>query len=229
MASSGPSLIFTGAVLRRFRRFFVARGFCLRFVSFSEAIFFFGANPSYPMETVSEKLSLTVPIETMEQFSLFQVVGLQIMSELEGFLKDNKIWHSFMSKPETVHTADASRETGVRLSRITKNLVCRGNNGEFALLVVPGDRRVNLKKAAEVLDTTNIKLLSFAEAESVSGYPPGGTPSIHHKTKMTVVLDKSLQQFETLFCGGGTRSRLLELRTADVVRLENAVVAEISE
>lgn len=165
----------------------------------------------------------------MEQFSLFPVIELKTMLDLERFLKDNNVWHSFVSKPETVHTADASRETGIRLSRITKNLVCRGNNGEFALLVIPGDRRVNIKKAAETLNTTNVKLLSFAEAESVSGYPPGGTPSIHHKTKMTVVIDKSLLSHETIFCGGGTRDRLLELRPEDIVRLENAVVAEISE
>ncbi len=151
------------------------------------------------------------------------------MLDLEGFLNDNNVWHKFVSKPETVHTADASRETGIDLSRITKNLVCRGNDGEFALLVIPGDRRVNIKKAAEALNTTNVKLLSFAEAESVSGYPPGGTPSIHHKTKMKVVVDKSLLSRETIFCGGGTRDRLLELRTEDIVRLQNALVAEISE
>lgn len=157
------------------------------------------------------------------------MIELRSMLDLEGFLNDNSVWHKFVSKPETVHTADASRETGIDLSRITKNLVCRGNEGEFALLVIPGDRRVNIRKAAEALNTTNVKLLSFAEAESVSGYPPGGTPSIHHKTKMKVVVDKSLLSLETIFCGGGTRDRLLELRTEDIVRLQNALVAEISE
>jgi Cys-tRNA(Pro) deacylase len=227
MASNGPSLVFTGAALRRFR--FVVRGFCLRFTGFFLEAIFFVANLNYSLGTVAMTPSLTVPIDSMEQFSLFHVIELKTMLDLEGFLKDNNVWHRFMSKPETVHTADASRETGIDLSRITKNLVCRDNNGQFALLVIPGDRRVNIKKAAEALNTTNVKLLSFAEAESVSGYPPGGTPSIHHKTKMTVVLDKSLLSRETIFCGGGTRDRLLELRTEDVVRMENAVVAEISE
>jgi Cys-tRNA(Pro) deacylase len=165
----------------------------------------------------------------MEQFSLFHAVEWETMLDLEDFLKSNDVWHNFVSKPETVHTADASRESGIPLSRITKNLVCRSSGGEFALLIVPGDRRVSIKKAAVALDTTNIKLLSFAEAESVSGYPPGGTPSIYHKTKMRIVLDKSLLDRETIFCGGGTRDRLLELRTEDVVRLGKAVVAEISE
>ena len=228
MASSGPRLVLTGAVLRRFRCF-VVRGFCLRLVGFFTEAILWVANSNYSLGTVAMKPSLTVTIDSMEQFSLFHVIELKSMLDLESFLKDNNVWHRFVSKPETVHTADASRETGIDLNRITKNLVCRGNDGTFALLVIPGDRRVNIKKAAEALNTTNVKLLSFVEAESVSGYPPGGTPSVYHKTKMTVILDKSLLGRETLFCGGGSRDRLLELRSEDVVRLQNAVVAEISE
>jgi len=50
-----------------------------------------------------------------------------------------------------------------------------------------------------------------------------------HKIKMQVVVDKKLLQFETIFGGGGDRTKLLELKTSDVVRLNNAVVAEITE
>jgi prolyl-tRNA editing enzyme YbaK/EbsC (Cys-tRNA(Pro) deacylase) len=62
-----------------------------------------------------------------------------------------------------------------------------------------------------------VRLLPFEEAESISGYPPGGTPSIGHRTQM-----------QTLFCGGGSRDRLLEVRVEDVIRLNSAVVAPIS-
>jgi Cys-tRNA(Pro)/Cys-tRNA(Cys) deacylase len=149
--------------------------------------------------------------------------------DLEHFLKEKQVWYNFLVKPETVHTADASRQTGIPLSKITKNLVCRDDSNSYALLVVPGDRRVNLRKAADALNKENVKLVAFEEAESVSGYPPGGTPSVHHKTKMTVVLDKSLQGRETIFCGGGTRDKLLELKTEDLTKLENVVVADISQ
>jgi len=43
------------------------------------------------------------------------------------------------------------------------------------------------------------------------------------------VIDKSLLEYETIYCGGGSRKRLLELRTEDVIRLNDAVVAEISK
>jgi Cys-tRNA(Pro) deacylase len=149
--------------------------------------------------------------------------------DLETYLKGSGVWHRFLEKPETVHTADASRATGIELSRITKNLVCRTSDGRLALLVVPGNRKVNLQIAAQVLGARNIQLLGFDEAESISGYPPGGTPSIHHKTALQVVIDKELLTAETIFCGGGSRDRLLELRTADVLKLTGALTGSISQ
>ena len=149
--------------------------------------------------------------------------------DLETYLKNAGVWYRFLEKPETVHTADALRATGIELNRITKNLVCRTSEGRFALLVVAGDRKVNLRNAAEVLGARNIQLLGFEEAESISGYPPGGTPSVHHKIPLQVVIDKQLLTGETIFCGGGARNRLLELRTADVLRLTNALTGSISQ
>ena len=149
--------------------------------------------------------------------------------DLEEYLAGAGVWYRFVEKAETVHTADASNATGIELNRITKNLVCRTSTGGYALLVIPGDRRVNLRRAAQALKVGNVQLLGFGEAEKISGYPPGGTPSIHHKTALDVVVDKGVLVHETIFCGGGTRDRLLELRTADVLRLSKAITADISE
>ena len=127
-----------------------------------------------------------------------------------------------------MHTADASKATGIDLHRITKNLVSKTWRGGYALLVVPGDRRVDLKAAAKALGTKNVRLIPFSEAEAISGYPPGGTPTIGHKTPMKVIVDEELAGFETFFCGGGSTDRLLELRVDDVKRLTDAIVAKIS-
>jgi len=149
-------------------------------------------------------------------------------TDLKAYLREKGVWHRFIDKRETVHTADASEATGIDLHRITKNLVSKTKKGEYVLLVVPGDRRVNLKDAADALGVKNVRLLPFGEAEAISGYPPGGTPSVGHKTRMRTVVDSELTEFETLYCGGGTRDKLVELRVEDVIRLNEALVAAIS-
>ncbi|MEM2110324.1 MAG: aminoacyl-tRNA deacylase [Candidatus Bathyarchaeia archaeon] len=149
-------------------------------------------------------------------------------NSLEEFLRRNGIWHRFIIKPETIHTADAAKVAGIELSRLTKNLVSVTDLGEFVMLIVPGDRKVDLEAAAKVLNVRHLRLVSFDKAESISGYPPGGTPSIGHKNEMKYVIDKSLISHETIYCGGGARDRLLELKTSDVIKINKAIVADIS-
>jgi Cys-tRNA(Pro)/Cys-tRNA(Cys) deacylase len=148
--------------------------------------------------------------------------------DLEKFLKENGLWYRFIEKSETIHTADAAKAAGIELNRLTKNLVSKTDSGEHVLLIVPGDKKVDLDKAAKVLGVRKIRLVPFDKAEEISGYPPGGTPSIGHKTPMKIVLDKSLLSYQTVFCGGGSRTRLLELRTEDIVRVGKAIVSDIS-
>jgi Cys-tRNA(Pro)/Cys-tRNA(Cys) deacylase len=148
--------------------------------------------------------------------------------DLEKFLKENGLWYRFIEKSETIHTADAAKAAGIELNRLTKNLVSKTDSGEHVLLIVPGDKKVDLDKAAKVLGVRKIRLVPFDKAEEISGYPPGGTPSIGHKTPMKIVLDKSLLSYQTVFCGGGSRTRLLELRTEDIVRVGKAIISDIS-
>jgi len=148
--------------------------------------------------------------------------------ELEQELERLGVWYRFIEKEETVHTADASEVTGIPLHRITKNLISVTSGGEYVLLIVPGDRRVDLKKAAAALGASNVQLYPFSKAHTVSGYPPGGTPSIGLREQLKTVLDAELATMDTFFCGGGTRDRLLELRSEDVIKVSGALVAEIT-
>jgi len=148
--------------------------------------------------------------------------------DIEEYLERHGVWHRFTPKRETVHTADASEATGIELHRITKNLVSVTDTGEHAVLVVAGDRRVDLRLAADALGVGNVRLMPFREAEAVSGYPPGATPSLGFRAPVRVVVDRELTEFETIFCGGGARDRLLEVRVEDVIRFNDAVVAPIS-
>jgi len=148
---------------------------------------------------------------------------------LEDYLMRHRVWHKFIPKRETVHTTDAAQATSINLHRITKNLISVTDTGEHVVLIVPGDRRVDLRRAAEALGVRNVRLMPFDEAEAISGYPPGGTPSIGYKTQMRVVVDVELTQLKSLYCGGGTRDRLLEIKVADVIRLNDAIVAPISK
>jgi len=150
-------------------------------------------------------------------------------ADLQKYLEQNRVWHRFIPKAETVHTADAARVAGVEIHRLTKNLVSETDQGEYVMLIVPGDRKVNLEAAAKALNVRRVRLVPFDQADGISGYPPGGTPSIGHRTKMRTVVDKALLEYATIYCGGGARDKLLELKTMDIIQFNNAIIAIISK
>ncbi len=154
-------------------------------------------------------------------------MSARLLAALEGYLARKGLWHRFLDKAETVHTKDAAQAAGVELSRVTKNLVSVTVEGSYALLVIPGDRRVDLAASARALGTSSVRLVPFETAEGVSGYPPGGTPTVGHRTEMRLLFDRCLMGYDTFYCGGGTRARLVELKTKEVLEATGAVVAEI--
>jgi Cys-tRNA(Pro)/Cys-tRNA(Cys) deacylase len=148
--------------------------------------------------------------------------------DLPTYLREKGLWHRFVEKTETIHTSDASEATGIPLQVITKNLVSKTSEGEYALLIVPGDSRVNLQKAAEALEVSNVSLVPFSKAHEISGYHPGGTPSVGLKEDVRTVMDSGVAEMDTFYCGGGSRDRLLQLKTREIIKLTDAIVASIS-
>jgi Cys-tRNA(Pro) deacylase len=149
--------------------------------------------------------------------------------ELEEYLKQEGVWYKFVDKPETIHTADAAEKAGIELKRVTKALVLLDQDKNPILGIIPGDCKLSFSKVKEAVEAKKVRLVPFEEAENYSGYLPGATPMVHHKIKMKVVLDKKLIQYESIYGGGGERTKLLELKTKDVVRLNNAIIADITE
>ena len=149
--------------------------------------------------------------------------------ELENYLKQEGIWHNFVDKPETIHTADAAEKAGIELKRVTKSLVLLDQDKNPVLAIIPGDSKLSFSKIKEAIGAKKIRLVLFEEAENYSGYLPGATPMVYHKAKMKVVLDRKLLQYDSIYGGGGERTKLLELKTADVIRLNKAIAADITE
>jgi Cys-tRNA(Pro) deacylase len=149
--------------------------------------------------------------------------------ELEDYLKQEGVWYDFVDKPETIHTADAAEKAGIELNRVTKALILLDQDKNSILAIIPGDCKLSFSKVKQAASAKKVRMVPFEEAEKYSGYLPGATPMVHHKLKMKVLLDKKLVQYDSIYGGGGERTKLLELKTEDVIRLNNAIVADITE
>jgi len=145
---------------------------------------------------------------------------------LIAYLKLNNIWFNMLEKRSTVHTAEAAAATGLPLERVTKSLVFLADD-QPVLAIIPGTCKVDKGKLKAVLGARNVRIVTFTEAERYSGYPPGATPPVHHKKITRIVMDQRVMAFNTVYGGGGSRRKLIELRPQDIQRLNNAIVSDI--
>src|SRR5262245_56744645 len=76
--------------------------------------------------------------------------------------------------PEGTPTAEAAANAvGCGLDRIVKSLVFVAD-GAYVLAMVPGDRRADEKRVAEVVGAGEIRVARGAEVLEATGFEPGG-------------------------------------------------------
>ncbi|OGI15806.1 hypothetical protein A3K63_00345 [Candidatus Micrarchaeota archaeon RBG_16_49_10] len=146
---------------------------------------------------------------------------------LKKFLEENKIWHRFITKSrESGHTLESAELAGLDANRLAKSLVLLDEEKNAYLVIIPGPCKMNFEKARKGFGVKKLHLAPFEETKNYSGYEPGETPPIHHLVPMRTGLDKRFLQYETMYGGGGDKSLVVELKVADVVRLNKAIVSD---
>ena len=147
---------------------------------------------------------------------------------LAAFLVSNKVDFKFLKKRPTHHAAEASRASGVALSEIVKTIVFVDQDSKPMIAVVTGDCNISRHKLQDWAKSKSVRIAPDDVARAATGYPTGGIPPVGHKKELPVFIDERVVRHEYVWCGGGARSKLVRLRSADIVRLTSAVVCNIS-
>jgi prolyl-tRNA editing enzyme YbaK/EbsC (Cys-tRNA(Pro) deacylase) len=109
----------------------------------------------------------------------------------------------------TATVADAAATLGVAPARIAKTLAVRAG-GETFLLVARGDARLSNAKSKAAFGARP-RMLDAEETLALTGHPVGGVCPFGLATPLPVYLDRSLQDFATVFPAAGSRNASLEI------------------
>jgi len=147
---------------------------------------------------------------------------------LIAFLRQNKVEFEFLEKKSTHHATEASTASGIALDRIVKTLVFVDQVSKPLIAIVRADCSVSRHKLESCSHSKSVKLASDEVAEKTTGYPTGGIPPVEHRKKLPVYLDKQVLDNDYVWCGGGTRTRLVKLKTQDLVSLVTPQICDLS-
>lgn len=123
---------------------------------------------------------------------------------------------------------DAARAVGCKLAQIVKSLVfdC---DGRPILVLVPGDRRADVRKIASVADCRYARIAGEEEVRDATGFEPGAVAPFPLPRVTRVFIDGTLLTHSVVWIGAGSPNHLAALAPSELARLARAEQVDITE
>lgn len=101
----------------------------------------------------------------------------------------------------TPTSAMAAEKIGCEVGQIAKSMLFKGKDGQFRLIVCPGDKRVDNKKLKTALGV-KARFATPEETEVQTGFKPGGVCPFGIDN-LPVLIDESLLRFDIIYPAAG--------------------------
>ena len=148
---------------------------------------------------------------------------------VEKFLKDFDKNQKIIVLNSSARTAlEAATSLGCDVGAIVKSLLFK-TESNFTLCLVAGDKKASLNKIKKILSIKDVSMASVNDVKNVTGYTIGGVSPIGHLNKVCILIDKSLNRFNSLFAAAGHPNCVFEISFTDLLKITNGSSDEIIE
>lgn len=116
---------------------------------------------------------------------------------------------------------------GEDINRVFKTLVLQGDKVGYFVCVVPGNKEVDLKKAAKVAGAKKADLIPMKELLPLTGYIRGGCSPIGLKKPFPIYLHQSAMNYSTIFISAGQRGLQFDISPRDLAEFTHAEIDDL--
>jgi len=145
------------------------------------------------------------------------------------YLESKNIEFKIIHLNEVPKTAqDVERIYGCSLHQVLKTLIFIGET-EPVIVVLPGDKRVDMNKLKKATKQTNLRMAKPDEIEEITGYKIGGVSPFGIEKNITKIIDESVFKTKTVNIGSGKAELGIELNSEELRKAWNGIVADVIE
>ncbi len=116
---------------------------------------------------------------------------------------------------------------GEDIRQVFKTIVLHGERTGHFVCVLPGNREIDLKKAAKVAGDKKAELIAMKELLPLTGYIRGGCSPIGMKKPFPTFFHTTALDFDHIYVSAGVRGLQLEMAPSDLIGYVGAQVADI--
>ena len=143
-------------------------------------------------------------------------------------LEARKVPYETYTFPPDIHSAKGVAEAlGLPASQVYKTLVVVRERGKPLLVMIPGDRELDLKRLAKAIGEKKLRMATHKEAESLTGLQVGGISALALlNRRFEVYIDRAATKLERVLVSAGRRGINLDIRVDDLIRVTKARLIE---
>ncbi len=135
---------------------------------------------------------------------------------------------SYQVDESALDAVTAAAKLGVEPERVFKTLVTRSDRGDVFVFCIPGPAELDLKKAARAIGRKKVEMARAGELLELTGYVRGGCSPIGMKKPYPLIVDESVQLFDTVYVSAGVRGLQLVIGPGALVAVTNASLADVA-
>ena len=146
------------------------------------------------------------------------------------FLKQKRIPFEIIKYDHEEKGAEfAAGSTGFPLAATVKTLVVELGEKKYALVLLPGDRQLSMKRLAKACGVKRAAMADTRTAERLTGYQVGGISPFGTKQKLPVVMEGDIWTLDKILINAGQRGTMLKMAPADIRKALAAKVAVLAQ
>jgi Cys-tRNA(Pro)/Cys-tRNA(Cys) deacylase len=122
-----------------------------------------------------------------------------------------------------------AEDLGIPVAWVVKAMIVQCSDRSFALVVIPGDLQLSLKKAGAVLGDKNVALAQQRDVLRVTGYQVGAVSVLgYRRNDIPSYIDQHVLLLERMVISSGSPDMGLEMDPHDLLRALDAQVGDFA-
>ncbi len=139
-------------------------------------------------------------------------------------------YETYTFPPDTHSAEGVAQVVGLPASQVYKTLVVMRNQGKPLLVMIAGDRELDLKRLAKAVGEKKLRMASYKEAESLTGLQVGGISALALLNRgFDVYIDRAATKLKRVLVSAGCRGINLGIAVEDLIRVTRAKAVECSQ
>lgn len=146
-----------------------------------------------------------------------------IFEKIKTLLKENGVSYQLFEHEPVFISEEAAKIRGTDLKQGAKAIIFFADKKPI-LIVVSGDKRVDVKKFKEEYHIKDLRLLKPGEVKELTGLEVGAIPPFGNLMELATYMDEKVLENKEIVFNAGSHTKSIKMKSRDFVNLCQPII-----